>query len=299
MLGRIAHTGVKQHLQAVCLRSFAIATGAHRGAAKLDRPMFIIGCGRSGTTIFARSLGQHEAVAYLNEPRLLWKAAFPRSDISSRFARRLEGSLLLGEADWHPANAELLRFFFARELQRKRKARLCEKTPGNEFRLELMRRIFPNARYLWIIRQGHQVARSIQKLADRATGDFGWYGFKDYKWRQLEKVCREAAGHRELPSLCRDNFDRGLLEWRVSVDVAAAFFGRHPELPVLQIRFEDLTADPIGTLQSVGEFAELTYSPRLLHWAAENIRKTHLTRPSPEGEPATDAGLNAPYVART
>ena len=141
MLGRIANTGLKLHLQAVCLRSYARARGIHRREISLDRPIFIVGCGRSGTTIFGRCLGQHEAVGYLKEPRLLWKAAFPRSDISSRFAPRVKGSLVLGEDDWNPANAKLLRFLFARELQSKRKTRLCEKTPGNEFRLELIARV--------------------------------------------------------------------------------------------------------------------------------------------------------------
>jgi hypothetical protein len=274
MLARLANTGIKQHLQAACLRSFALARGVHRRERDLDRPIFIIGCGRSGTTIFGRSLGQHEAVGYLNEPRLLWKAAFPRSDISSRFAPRVDGSLVLDADDWNERDARLLRCLFARELQRKGRTRLCEKTPANEFRLELITRVFPGARYLWIVREGHRVAQSIQKQADRAARDFGWYGFKDYKWRQLEQVCRESGEYRELSSPCRNNFDRGLLEWRMSIHAAADFFRRHPELPVLQIRYEDLTADPIGILQQVREFAELPHSPRLFRWAVANIGRT-------------------------
>jgi Sulfotransferase family len=296
MLGRFANTGIKQHLQAACLRSFARARGAHRRETSLDRPIFIVGCGRSGTTILGRSLGQHEAVGYLNEPRLLWQAAFPRTDISSRFARRVDGSLVLDQDDWTPANARLLRFLFARELQRNGKTRLCEKTPGNEFRLALMTRVFPDARYLWIVREGDHVARSIKKLADGARGHFGWYGFKDYKWRQLEKVCRASAGHRELPSLCCNNFDRGLLEWRMSIHVAADFFRRHPESPMLRIRYEDLTGDPIGTLRSVSAFAELPYSPRLLRWVGDNIRTSQAAPYPPESQPVS--GFDALGLAK-
>jgi hypothetical protein len=294
MLGRVAHTGIKQHLQAVCLRSFALTSGIHWRESSLDRPIFIVGCGRSGTTIFGRCLAQHEAVGYLNEPRLLWKAAFPRSDVSSRFASRVRGSLVLGENDWNPANAKLLRFLFARELQRRGKTRLCEKTPGNEFRLKLIARVFPGARYLWIIREGSSVARSIQRMADGAKRGFGWYGFQDYKWRQLAKVCQESAEHREQASLCRNNFHRGLLEWRLSIRAAADFFHRHPELPMLRIRYEDLTANPIGTLHSAIEFAELPQSHRVLLWAHANVRKSEAAPYPAKGDPVSDFGALCP-----
>jgi Sulfotransferase family len=295
MLGRIASTGLKRHLQAASLRAFAQAMGAHRSETALDRPIFIVGCGRSGTTILGRSLGQHEAVGYLNEPRLLWKAAFPRSDISSRFAAHVGGSLALDENDWNPTNARLLRFLFARELRRTRKSRLCEKTPANEFRLKLITKVFPDARYLWIVREGIFVARSIQRLADRAKGGFGWYGFGDYKWRQLEAACRRSGEDRELSAVGRNNFDRGMLEWRISGQVAADFFGSHPELPMLQIRYEDLTAEPLATLSAACEFAELPHSRRLLRWAERNIRKSGAPGPSNRG-PGSD--LNTLCVGR-
>jgi hypothetical protein len=35
----------------------------------LTRPVFIVGCGRSGTTILGEMLGRHPQLAYLNEPR--------------------------------------------------------------------------------------------------------------------------------------------------------------------------------------------------------------------------------------
>jgi hypothetical protein len=298
MLGRIAHTGVKQHLQAVCLRSFALARGAHRSEITLDRPIFIVGCGRSGTTIFGRCLGQHEDVGYLNEPRLLWKVAFPRSDISSRFAPRVGGSLVLGENDWNPAGARLLRFLFASELRRRRRTRLCEKTPGNEFRLGLISRVFPDAKYLWIVRDRRRVAQSIQKLADRALHDFGWYGFRDYKWHQLEKLVRELTPPSEMPRHSRSNLERGLIEWRMSIRYAEDFFRCHPQLPMLQIRYEHLTADPAGTMCTVSEFAELPHSPQLLRWAARHVNRGDTPPPSNPSESARPRGLDCLSLGR-
>jgi hypothetical protein len=47
----------------------------------LERPVFIIGCGRSGTTILGATLAQHQLVTYLNEPCHLWFSAYPETDI--------------------------------------------------------------------------------------------------------------------------------------------------------------------------------------------------------------------------
>ena len=46
-------------------------------------PVFIIGCGRSGTTILGNTLSNHPKIKYLNERRDLWHKAYPEFDIWS------------------------------------------------------------------------------------------------------------------------------------------------------------------------------------------------------------------------
>ena len=44
-------------------------------------PVFIIGCGRSGTTILGETLSSHPKIKYLNERRTLWHRAYPEFNI--------------------------------------------------------------------------------------------------------------------------------------------------------------------------------------------------------------------------
>ena len=40
-------------------------------------PVFIVGMGRSGTTVLGKVLAVHNNVAYLNEPKAMWHVAYP------------------------------------------------------------------------------------------------------------------------------------------------------------------------------------------------------------------------------
>ena len=58
----------------------AIAARAWRGQ-NVDRPVFIVGVGRSGTTLLGNILGIHRHVGFLNEPRAVWDVIEPNHDI--------------------------------------------------------------------------------------------------------------------------------------------------------------------------------------------------------------------------
>ena len=45
--------------------------------------MFLIRCGRSGTTILSTAIGQNKSITYLNERRDLWHQAYAEFDIWS------------------------------------------------------------------------------------------------------------------------------------------------------------------------------------------------------------------------
>src|SRR5215212_6691597 len=71
---------------------FAVASGyALLPVQGVSRPVFILGCGRSGTTIFGAALSKHKSITYLNEPRHLWFAAYPETDIWTQRAARRKG----------------------------------------------------------------------------------------------------------------------------------------------------------------------------------------------------------------
>jgi hypothetical protein len=212
----------------------------------LDRPIFVIGCGQSGTSILGRSLGAHPDVAYLHERSDLWIAAFPEADIWTAEAGRRGGKIRLDERDYTPARGTALRRAFASELAVQRRPRLCEKLPINAFRLRLVGRVFPDARFVYISRDGIEVARSIAWMATARR----WFGVGDVKWRRLSELAETFAPLQGIAAECRTPFHMGLLEWVLSTAFAEEFF-RHRANAVVAIRYETLAAAPIETLATV------------------------------------------------
>jgi hypothetical protein len=241
------------------------------GQSRLDRPTFIIGCGRSGTTILGTVLSHHPAVTYLNEPRELWVRCTPAADIWSPEARARGGSLALGAAAASWATRRRLRRLLARRAERSGRPRLVEKLPINSFRLGFIDAALPDARYVHIVRDGVEVARSIAHWCR----DKEWFGADDYKWQLLVAYAERQARYRDLPALCRDDYARGLLEWRLSEDAALEFLGALPATRHLQVRFEEFVRAPGDVLARIERFLDLEHSV-----AARRFVETDVTGPS-------------------
>ena len=53
----------------------------------IEKPIFILGTGRSGTTILGIVLSMHREVGYLNEPKAIWHVIYPHEDIIGNYSR--------------------------------------------------------------------------------------------------------------------------------------------------------------------------------------------------------------------
>ncbi len=202
-------------------------------------PVFIVGCGRSGTTALGTTLGAHPDVTYLNEPRQLWSLD-PRTDVWSRAAGSV-GRLALDENDADEHRGQLRNAFAAAT---EPGTVLIEKTPINSFRIGYIRRVWPNARFLHLLRNGLEVADSIERWV--ASGKV-WFGAGDAKWHLLQREA-ERAGIGELADICGDDPRlRGLLEWRLAVTRVQSHLGPDD----LEIRYRTLVTDPGRTIGSV------------------------------------------------
>ena len=52
-----------------------------------NHPIFIVGTGRSGTTILGKILSVHKQVAFLNEPKALWFFANKEDDLIGSYSK--------------------------------------------------------------------------------------------------------------------------------------------------------------------------------------------------------------------
>lgn len=248
------------------------AVYARLPAPEIRRPVFILGCGRSGTTILGMVLSKHCKVTYLNERRDIWFSCYPESDVWSDQAEARGGKVRLNADDAQPARSRRLRRLFALETLLQRKPILIEKLPINNFRLPFLLTVFPLARFVHIYRNGAEVARSIENYCSRSE----WYGVSNHKWRQLVAIAETNDDTRRIPPLCKTNYQRGLLEWRLSTESVLRFFQNLTPDQYLEISYSGLMQDTDSTLNAISEFIGLEEDPAMTAYAQE-----HLERRSP------------------
>lgn len=261
-----------------------------RSRPPIVRPVFVTGCGRSGTTILGSTLAQHPDVVYLNEPRAIWADAYARTDVWSERATIRGGQLALDAGDATPGCRRRVHEAFGAAL-RDRPGRLVEKLPANNFRLEFLEACFPDAAYVHIARHGVEVARSIERECAH-----GWYGAGDYKWRELVRHAYELSAELgALAASAADGYERGLIEWRLSVEAAERFRATVPPTRWHDVRYEALVADPVAVLRRLLGFLDLPPDDRVLGFA-----RTEIARRSPAVADVTarTAALGGSLLAR-
>jgi hypothetical protein len=200
------------------------------GDARLatEKPVFVVGSPRSGTTFLARAVGAQPGFVDLGEVRPV-KASVDRW-------RRLEPDEAAGEV--RATLERVRRLAFVRDL------RSVEQTPETSFVVGAAVRAYPRATVLHIIRDGRDVVCSLLEkgwLHDERGGhdDAGLsFGGHARSWVEPERL-EEFATASEAA--------RAAWAWRTYVAAARGA----PE-HTLEVRYERLAADPAG---AAGEIA--------------------------------------------
>lgn len=229
--------------------------------------IFVLGCGRSGTTILSHCLGQHAQIAELNEPAHVWAGTHAEMDILSLFAGWLKGRLRFDCRD--VTEQVQARYRAMLDFQVKRQAGVvCDKLPQNSFRIDFLNAVCPGAKFILIERSPRAVARSIERCVER---DGTWWGFNDYKWRALAEYASTDPGLADLPPLATDHYYRGLIEWRVTQELANADLVRIEQERQLRVSYEDFCARPGEILRNIWAFCDVPDDPAALAYAAANV----------------------------
>jgi hypothetical protein len=129
--------------------------------------------------------------------------------------------------------------------------------------------MFPDALFVHLLRNGLEVARSIERECENGP----WYGVDDYKWQQLASLAQEDAVLAPLLARCRTPYARGLLEWRLAVDSALLATETLPLGQCLTVRYEDLMNAPAATIQRIEGFLGLGHDPATSDYAELNIAR--------------------------
>lgn len=259
-------------------------------------PIYIMGTGRSGTTILGTVLSYHRQTGYLNEPKLMWHAANPNEDVIGSFTDA-PASVWLTADDATPAVSRKFRRLYGWFLAATLSKRIVDKNAELPFRIEYLRAMFPDARFLLLVRNGYDTCTSIERwsqthgqsaAADHQTPATDWWGKDSRKWHLL--LDQVAAGEPELAgkidqlrTLTADT-DRAALEWALVMHQGMKLADAMPEC-VHVVRYEQLTAQPKQTLEAIRAFCDLSPDTGWLNYA-QAVLQPNTPKPALDLHPA-------------
>lgn len=251
--------------------------------------VFIVGCPRSGTTIFGQILSQHPDFLYMHEPLYVWRHLNPQLNVWEGYETR--GVLCWGADDVNETERHRLAkwFHLARTLSGQR--RLVEKLPLNVFRVHWLSAMFPKAKFIHVVRHGRDVALSLQEAVDRWFSSQRDYpeGYWESSWHYLmfEEYAAAVPELSEALDVVRargNNYARSLFVWLCSTwqgRQAGQELGNHR---LLQVRYEDLIRDPATELREVLTFLEEPLHEDVVRHARTVLHDSSLRKPDPDPE---------------
>ena len=243
---------------------------ANAGASSTDSPIFIVGLGRSGTTLLSRMLDAHSDIAIL--PETWWYVVLDRLGCMEEFNHPWQYELFLHEV-WNNlksyrdpaaqvvANEGIRRPRYTgptvpvlerlgQAYARERKARIWgEKTPGHALWLPQIRALFPRARVLFMVRDPRDVLVSYDDRWDKGR-------------RDTEYLISTAA----------------LMKYYLTYLLERPSF---PKEQVCWVKYESLVVEPAAVLQDICRFLEVPFQAGMLEF---HHRQKNVERDMPEGQ---------------
>jgi hypothetical protein len=195
-----------------------------------ERPVFLVGCARSGTSILGEVMAVHPRITYLYEVSAIWNRVLPERP-DHRLTR----------ADAAPEVVARLREELSARLMDPRRDLLVEKNPKHTLRIPFLDAAFPDCRVIHLIRDGRDTVASLM-FRNRGAS---WGHLKVPGWEEL------------LARYPVENHIRCAYQWRDAVSIGRADGralspGRYHE-----VRFESLVREPQSAVEEVMRFLEL------------------------------------------
>lgn len=261
------------------------------GKPSLDRPIFVTGLGRSGTTILGKLFSAHPDVGFLNEPKAIWSLIAPDSDVCADYVAS-GGRFRLGANDASQTKSQLAHRLFSRYLSMVGAKRLVDKYPELVFRLDFVRALLPDAKLVFITRHGRDACQSIALWStrkgtnsdspDEQTED--WWGRDGVKWRylmdELVKPDSRYAGIAGLEENGLSEVERAAIEWLVTTEAGLDWEQDNPG-QIIRVVYEELATDPQTVIPAMLTACELSIDQDLLDYAGEVLNPPPL-REDPE-----------------
>lgn len=221
------------------------------------RICFIVGAPRSGTTWVQRLLQSHKLICGGEESHFFgnFTLALREADRQIDSPRGLGPLTYIARDDYDDIFRMAWDKIFAGLYADNPEAQIhLEKTPSNALFLDEIHRLFPDALYIFLTRDSRAVTSSLVHAGK--TWGAHW-----------------APTDTRMAALMWRKHNLSMMDWRA----------RHPDLPVLELKYEDAVADTPATLRQMISFlipdaAQQQIEETLQAYEADQAGKTEQTR---------------------
>lgn len=249
-------------------------------ANQIDRPIFLVGSGRSGTTLVYHYLSINPDLCWFSNAtnRAAWVPFMPvlnrvldlpvvgesiQTDIVARTGGRLglrpveaeiiyekcgfDANRRMTEEDYTADLAQKFRSQIERHQYWTGRNRFLSKQTSNNQHVRLINKILPNALFIHLIRDGRAVANSVFTQ--------GWID-EMYMWWLQDYAQNRAKDYRDPIELSGLHWLNNVRELRSCADILGDRY--------VEVRYEEMIADYAGVLSHLCEFCGLEVSQRHL-----------------------------------
>ncbi|WP_067796286.1 sulfotransferase family protein [Actinomadura formosensis] len=224
------------------------------------RPIFVLGCPRSGTTLLQQMLHSHRRIAFPSETRFVHVAYEKRhgfGDLERAENRRALAEWITGGKDTKfpvleldaaevveeivqgpPTLGSALATVFRAYAREHGKPRWGDKRPSYFRRVPMLRRMFPDAQFVHLVRDGRDAVSSLMRMP--------WF---------------------------KGDLYAAALTWREAVDIGGRLGARLGPDTFCELRYEDLVTDPEDALRRLCAFLGEEYDAQMTE-AYRHARRT-------------------------
>ncbi len=241
-----------------------------------ESPIFIIGTGRSGSTILGLVLSMHPDIGFLNEPKALWYFVNPQDDLIGSYSMA-SAKYLMNKGDASPSIIQSAKAIYSSYLKKSSSQRVLDKFPEMIFRLEYLNTIFQNPKYIFLFRNPWSTIASTAAWSENHTNEQlheDWWGVNNRKWNLLvdQVVIQDPHLGKYVDEIKKftKQIDKSAVEWIVTMNKGLKMKKLFPER-IFQLRYEDLATNPENYLNKICEFANLTKSELLISFGKKTI----------------------------
>ena len=254
--------------------------------SRSNQPIYIVGTGRSGTTVLGTLLGMHKQLMFLNEPKAAWHFAHGQEDLIGSYSTQTASIRLHSGRLDDSEVCKKLTSIYSLAIRLGLCERIVDKYPELVFRISYVESLFPNAQFIVILRDGVDTCSSVTHWSKNKGESKGgeihdWWGRNDRKWKLLvDQVIPEHSDLLPLQSKLynvKDHRDRAAVEWIVSMREACKVQREHKS--VLAIKYEELCTNTSIELDRVLTHCHLDSDPKFVAYANTVLDKIDAYKP--------------------